>query len=190
MLLRCSGSHFRPLEDHYCSVLRNEGPYAGPSAVRDWLAELQPGQQLRYSFVHCADFERAGARRDWLLASLGACHPPFLPPPLVKLGVWCVLRQCCMAGILYHPSPLLDAQVMNACDQYFVDVCTLHCRSLCCERFYLTLPDCLLVVATLLMVETTTIAICCLYDATIRFAIILLKRMLPPAPSVTWSANL
>ena len=47
---------------------------AGPSAVRDWLAELQEHDlQKRYSFVHCADFERAGgAQRDWLLASLGA----------------------------------------------------------------------------------------------------------------------
>ena len=45
---------------------------AGPAAVRDWLAELQePHLQQRYSFIHCADFERGGAQRDWLLASLG-----------------------------------------------------------------------------------------------------------------------
>ena len=50
-------------------VLSSEALLTGPYAVRDWLAEVQSGQQLRYSFIHCADLERAGARRDWLLAA-------------------------------------------------------------------------------------------------------------------------
>ena len=45
----------------------------GPAAVREWLAELAPAQQLRYVFVLCSDLVRASPPVDWVLQSLGAC---------------------------------------------------------------------------------------------------------------------
>lgn len=45
--------------------------HAGPAAARDWLAQLQPAQQWRYLFVHCADVGRS-PYTPWLLSSLGA----------------------------------------------------------------------------------------------------------------------